>query len=54
LTGFPLTRPGTSHRLRDCGCHMRCGVFAWVFVVRRVEPICWKSSASLSDVTEAV
>ena len=54
LTGFLVDKTGHfASALVIAAVICVAGVFAWIFVVGRVEPICWKSNASLSDVTEA-
>jgi MFS transporter, ACS family, D-galactonate transporter len=54
LTGYLVDRTGHfASALVVAAAICVAGVFAWVLVVGRVEPICWKSNASLSDVTEA-
>jgi MFS family permease len=55
LTGFLVDRTGHfAAALVISAAICVVGGLAWVLVVGRVEPIRWKSSVSLSDVSEAV
>lgn len=55
LTGFLVDRTGHfAAALVISAVICVGGGFAWVLVVGRVEPIRWKSNASLTDVSEAV
>jgi MFS family permease len=55
LTGFLVDRTGHfAAALVISAAVCVVGGLAWVLVVGRVEPIRWKSSVSLSDVSEAV